>query len=74
MLPEARGARGTGRGASRSTSRGGRCESCQGGGVNAIEMHFLPDVYVTCEQCKGHRYNRETLEISYRGRPRSATC
>jgi excinuclease ABC subunit A len=48
--------------------KGGRCESCQGDGVIAIEMHFLPDVYVTCEQCKGRRYNRETLEIHYRGK------
>src|SRR5690606_5195646 len=45
-----------------------RCEACQGDGVTAIEMHFLPDVYVTCEECKGRRYNRETLEIRYRGR------
>src|SRR4029434_3995131 len=42
--------------------------TCQGDGVIAIEMHFLPDVYVTCEQCKGRRYNRETLEIHYRGK------
>jgi excinuclease ABC subunit A len=49
-------------------AKGGRCEACQGDGVMAIEMHFLPDVYVTCEQCKGRRYNRETLEIKYRGR------
>ena len=48
--------------------KGGRCEGCQGDGVMAIEMHFLPDVYVTCEQCKGRRYNRETLEIKYRGK------
>src|SRR4026207_2429123 len=48
--------------------RGGRCETCQGDGVIAIEMHFLPNVYVTCEQCKGRRYNRETLEIRYRGK------
>jgi excinuclease ABC subunit A len=48
--------------------KGGRCETCQGDGVIAIEMHFLPDVYVTCEECKGRRYNRETLEIRYRGR------
>jgi excinuclease ABC subunit A len=48
--------------------KGGRCEACQGDGVIAIEMHFLPDVYVTCEQCKGRRYNRETLEVTYRGR------
>jgi excinuclease ABC subunit A len=48
--------------------KGGRCEACQGDGVIAIEMHFLPDVYVTCEQCKGRRYNRETLEVTYRGK------
>jgi len=48
--------------------KGGRCEACRGDGVIAIEMHFLPDVYVTCEHCKGRRYNRETLEIKYRGK------
>ncbi len=48
--------------------KGGRCESCQGDGIIKIEMHFLPDVYVTCEACKGKRYNRETLEVKYRGR------
>ncbi|HUU58716.1 MAG TPA: excinuclease ABC subunit UvrA [Phycisphaerae bacterium] len=48
--------------------KGGRCESCQGQGVKRIEMHFLPDVYVTCETCKGSRYNRETLEIRYKGK------
>ncbi|HMD53979.1 MAG TPA: excinuclease ABC subunit UvrA, partial [Phycisphaerae bacterium] len=48
--------------------KGGRCESCQGQGIKRIEMHFLPDVFVTCEQCKGTRYNRETLEIKYRGK------
>lgn len=47
---------------------GGRCESCQGDGVKKIEMHFLPDVYITCEVCKGHRYNHETLEVRYRGK------
>jgi excinuclease ABC subunit A len=47
--------------------KGGRCEACEGDGVKKIEMHFLPDVYVTCEVCRGKRYNRETLEIHYRG-------
>jgi len=48
--------------------KGGRCETCQGGGVIKIEMHFLPDVYVTCDTCKGQRYNRETLEIKFKGK------
>ncbi|MGE5708202.1 MAG: excinuclease ABC subunit UvrA, partial [Bacteroidota bacterium] len=48
--------------------KGGRCEACAGEGVNRIEMHFLPDVYVPCEVCKGKRYNRETLEIKYKGK------
>ena len=48
--------------------KGGRCEACQGDGVIKIEMHFLPDVYVTCETCKGHRYNRETLEIKFKNK------
>ena len=48
--------------------KGGRCEACQGDGIIKIEMHFLPDVYVTCDVCKGKRYNRETLEIKYKGK------
>lgn len=48
--------------------KGGRCEACQGDGVIKVEMHFLPDVYVPCDQCKGKRYNRETLEIKYKGK------
>jgi excinuclease ABC subunit A len=67
MLPEAR-TRGFKPGRFSFNVKGGRCEACQGDGVIAIEMHFLPDVYVTCEQCKGRRYNRETLEIHYRGK------
>jgi excinuclease ABC subunit A len=48
--------------------KGGRCETCQGGGMRSIEMNFLPDVYVHCEKCNGKRYNRETLEIRYKGK------
>ncbi len=48
--------------------KGGRCDACDGDGINKIEMHFLPDIYVTCEQCKGKRYNRETLEVTYKGK------
>ena len=66
MLPESR-ARGYKPGRFSFNVKGGRCESCQGDGLIAIEMHFLPDVYVTCEQCRGRRYNRETLEVTYRG-------
>jgi excinuclease ABC subunit A len=48
--------------------RGGRCETCEGDGIIKIEMHFLPDVYVPCEECKGMRYNRDTLEIKFKGK------
>ena len=67
MMPESK-ARGFKPGRFSFNVKGGRCEACQGDGVMAIEMHFLPDVYVTCEQCKGRRYNRETLEVHYRGK------
>jgi excinuclease ABC subunit A len=67
MMPEAK-TRGFRPGRFSFNVKGGRCEACQGDGVIAIEMHFLPDVYVTCEQCKGRRYNHETLEIKYRGK------
>jgi len=67
MMPDAK-SRGFKSGRFSFNVKGGRCEACQGDGVIAIEMHFLPDVYVTCEQCKGRRYNRETLEIKYRGK------
>jgi excinuclease ABC subunit A len=67
MVPEAK-TRGYKPGRFSFNVKGGRCEACQGDGVIAIEMHFLPNVYVTCEQCKGRRYNRETLDIKYRGK------
>ena len=66
-MPEAK-ARGYKPGRFSFNVKGGRCEACQGDGVIKIEMHFLPDVYVTCETCKGARYNRETLEIKFKGK------
>jgi excinuclease ABC subunit A len=66
-VPESR-ARGYGAGRYSFNVKGGRCEACEGDGVIKIEMHFLPDVYVTCEVCGGRRYNRETLEILYKGK------
>jgi excinuclease ABC subunit A len=67
QVPEAR-VRGYGKGRFSFNVKGGRCEACQGDGLLRIEMHFLPDVFVTCEECGGRRYNRETLEITYKGR------
>ena len=67
QMPEAK-ARGYGPGRFSFNVKGGRCEACQGDGLIKIEMHFLPDVYVTCDVCKGKRYNRETLEILFKGK------
>src|SRR2546428_4061323 len=67
QVPEAR-VRGYKPGRFSFNVRGGRCENCAGDGQIKIEMHFLPDVYVTCEVCKGKRYNRETLEVKYKNR------
>lgn len=66
-VPEAR-SRGYNPGRFSFNVRGGRCEACQGDGVLKVEMHFLPDIYVPCDQCKGKRYNRETLEVKYKGK------
>ena len=66
-LPEAK-MRGFSKGRFSFNVKGGRCEACGGDGIIKIEMHFLPDVYVPCEVCKGHRYNRETLEVKYKGK------
>jgi excinuclease ABC subunit A len=67
MLPESK-ARGYRPGRYSFNVKGGRCEACEGDGILKIEMHFMPDVYVTCEECGGKRYNRETLEIAYKGK------
>ena len=67
MLPESK-ARGYRPGRYSFNVKGGRCEACEGDGIIRIEMHFMPDVYVTCEACRGKRYNRETLEIAYKGK------
>ncbi|MDB5466995.1 MAG: ABC-ATPase UvrA, partial [Phenylobacterium sp.] len=66
-LPESK-SRGYGPGRFSFNVKGGRCEACQGDGLIKIEMHFLPDVYVTCDVCHGHRYNRETLEVMFKGK------
>ena len=67
LTPEAKG-RGYKKGRFSFNVKGGRCESCKGDGMIKIEMHFLPDVYVPCEVCKGQRYNRETLQVKYKGK------
>jgi len=66
-VPESR-TRGYGPGRFSFNVKGGRCEACQGDGVIKVEMHFLPDIYVPCDVCHGKRYNRETLEVQYKGR------
>ena len=66
MLPESR-TRGYKAGRFSFNVKGGRCEACEGGGLKRIEMNFLPDVYVTCDVCRGHRYNRETLAVKFKG-------
>ena len=66
-LPESK-IRGFGKGRFSFNVKGGRCEACSGDGIIKIEMHFLPDVYVPCEVCHGRRYNRETLEVKYKGK------
>ena len=67
QVPEAK-MRGYKKGRFSFNVKGGRCEACKGDGILKVEMHFLPDVYVPCEVCKGRRYNRETLEIKYKGK------
>lgn len=67
MTPEAK-MRGYKKGRFSFNVKGGRCEACKGDGILKVEMHFLPDVYVPCEVCKGHRYNRETLQVKYKGK------
>ncbi len=66
-IPEAK-ARGYGAGRFSFNVKGGRCEACEGDGIIKIEMHFLPDIYIPCETCKGKRYNRETLEVTFKGK------
>ncbi len=66
MLPESR-ERGYKPGRFSFNVKGGRCEACQGDGLKRIEMNFLPDVYVTCDVCRGRRYNYETLQVKYKG-------